>query len=278
MIAFHLFGRPIYRYGIVYTSAFLLWYFWLYYIWKKINTDTYPWLWKLLTLWLDDVIFWIMLWVILWWRLWDVFLYNRSYYSQHLDQIIAIRNWWMSFVWGFVWVALVIYYFSKRYSLRKDELFLLFDYIVLILPLIIGFGRITNGLNQELYGKMINLWSLFIQQNYELLYNLKIIRIYDLVDSEWRWNTNLLESIGEWFLLFAVMITLFYKKLLSWVIKPAKITGLFCIFYWIIRLLLESLRDNPDSEYIIWILKSQLFMWWFIVLGIYLYFFAFKKK
>lgn len=277
MIAFHILGRPIYRYGIVYAAAFLLWYIWLYYIWKTINTDIYPWLWKLLTVWLDDIIVWIMLWVLLWWRLWDVFLYNWSYYSTHIDQIIAIRNWGMSFVWGFIWVALVVYFFSKRYSLRRDELFLLFDYIVFILPLVIGFGRIANGLNQELYGKVIDLWSSFIEWNYELLYNLKIIRVYDLIDSEWRWNTNLLESIAEWFVLFFTMLLLYYKKLLSWTIQPAKITGFFCVLYWIMRLILEWLRDNPSSEYVFWILKSQLFMWCFIILGVYLFFFYPKK-
>ena len=270
MIAFHIFGRPIYRYWIVYTCGFLIWYYRLLYMWKKINAVRYPWLSNVLSHDLDGILLWIMLGVIIGGRLGEVFLYNWSYYSQHLDQIIAIWNWWMSFVWGFIGVAIAIFYYANKNKLKNEEIFLLFDYIVFILPLIIAFGRIANGLNQELYGKIINLSSTFVQYNYELLYNLNCIRIYDLVDNNWRRNTNMLESVFEWFLIFWIFLFLFIRKIVWWIMKPWYITWLFCIIYWIIRMLLENFRDNPWSEYIFWFLKSQILMILMIILWVFI--------
>jgi len=62
----------------------------------------------------------------------------------------------MSFVGGLIGVATAIRIIKYIKKLTYADIFVLFDAIVFILPLAILLGRIGNGLNQELYGKMIS--------------------------------------------------------------------------------------------------------------------------
>lgn len=269
MIAFTVFWWPIYRYGIMYLVSFLWWYYYLQFIGRRSWVSDYPRLQKLLTSGLDDLLMMLVLGVILGWRLWDVFLYNRPYYAQHPDQILAIRNGGMSFVGGFMGVAFVVFLLKKTKWLSVSELFVLFDIIVFFLPLGILFGRVGNSLNQELYGKEAAGHWLLTTGSWALE-NLHIVRIYDKIDNLIRRNTNLFEGFFEGCMLFVVNILLFWKKLLYWIYKPGSITWTFCVLYGIIRFFLETLRDNPPSEYRNGILKSQMLMLWMIILGIVL--------
>lgn len=274
MIAFTVFGRPIYRYGICYVLSFILWYFWLSFIAKRINSNYYPNLTHVLIHKLDDLVIYIMLGVVIGGRLWDVFLYNRSYYSEHLLEIIAIRNGGMSFVWWFIGVAIAMFIIKWRFSFSISELLLLFDYIVLFLPIWILLWRVANGLNQELYGKVVDFKLVWSQV--ELLYNLKVIRIFDQIDQQRRWNTNMLEWLFEWVIVLLVLIFNYLKKALSWSLRPGSITWLFCILYGCIRFSLEYFRDNPNSEYIYGILKSQILM--VFMMGLWVIILSLSKK
>lgn len=270
MIAFYFFWWPIYWYGIMYVISFLYTYFWLFILWKYCNKEKYPHLYALLNYQLDDVFMYLMLGVLLWWRLWDVFLYNRSYFNHHIREIVAVWKWGMSFVWWFIGVICAWLYIKIHNKLSNQECLLLFDYLAFLLPLWILLWRIANGLNQELYGKIVDLGNNIVKSNIDYLYNLKIIKIYNSIDQQWRRNTNLLEGFFEWCVLFIVHGIVFTKKILKDRITPWIISGFFCIFYSIVRFFLEPLRDNPDSEYIYGILKSQLLMISFFVLGLYL--------
>lgn len=274
MIAFTVFGRPIYWYGICYVLSFILWYLWLSYIAKRINAHSYPKLAYALLYRLDDIIMYIMLGVIIGGRLWDVFLYNWSYYSEHLSEIVAIRNGGMSFVWWFIGVALAMFFVKWRFSFSLSELFLLFDYIVLFLPIWILLWRVANGLNQELYGKVVDFTLIWSQV--ELLYNLKAVRIFDQVDQQRRRNTNMFEWFFEGFFILLILTFNYLKSALSWLLKPGAISWLFCILYGCIRFSLEYLRDNPNSEYIYGILKSQILM--VFMVGLWGLIFLLSKK
>ncbi len=271
MVAFTVFGWPIYRYGILYLLSFSLAYAYFSWICKWVWLSAYPKIQKLLQYHLDDLMIFLILWVLLWGRLGDVFLYNRSYYSHHLIEIVQIRNGGMSFVWGFIGVGFAMLFIKKSKDLETEDLFVLFDVIVLFLPLAILFGRIGNALNQELYGKMVTL-SGFSDTALVYLHKLKLIRIYDMIDNQYRRNTNLLEGFFEGFLVGMVQIIahikLLGKKIWLAAYRPGIVTGRFCILYGFIRFFLETLRDNPSSEYMWWILKSQLLMVVMIFVGI----------
>jgi phosphatidylglycerol:prolipoprotein diacylglycerol transferase len=183
-------------------------------------------------------------------RLGDVIFYNWDFYSQNLLDILKIRNGGMSFVGGFIGVAIAIAYIKKKFKLVADEMRYLFDFIVLFLPLGILFGRIGNSLNQELYGKVVDLSAKIGSISFESLYKWKIIRIFESVDSQFRRNTNLLEGFWEGAFLFIVQALLFWKKLWTGKIwRPGFVSGVFCIMYGLIRIVLETLRDNPPAEY-----------------------------
>lgn len=98
MVAFSLWGWPIYRYGIMYLLSFVLGYLFLYRISKLSILDKFPNLQNLLKNNLDDLIVAIVLGVMIGGRLGDVIFYNRAYYSQNLVDILKIRNGGMSFV------------------------------------------------------------------------------------------------------------------------------------------------------------------------------------
>lgn len=286
MIAFTIYGWPIYWYWLLYLVSFVCWYFYLRWVGSSRLVSDYPSLQKLLTVWLDDLMILLVVWVIIGGRMGEVVLYNWSYYLWHPDQILAIRNGGMSFVGGFIGVWLMMWFVKWWKKLSWKELFILYDSVVLFLPWWILLWRVGNGLNQELYGKIVDL-SLFADYKQFLvtLASLDVVKIYDHVDNQWRRNTNLIEWLGEWVIIWLVLLWRFGSyflspKLLSTnkektvspkkIYKPWLVTWRFCVIYALVRFLFEWLRDNPWSEYFYGILKSQLLMVGLLVLGVWL--------
>ena len=258
MVAFKIWSLEIYRYGIFYLITFLIWYLFLYVISRK-WLKWYPKLSEFLCRYIDDLIIYIFAWVLIWGRLGEVLIYNLDYYLSAPLKMFAIRDGGMSFVWWFVWVMLSIILFWYVHKLKFDRLLLIFDLICIVLPIGILLGRLWNYLNQELYGKVINEWS--IQSDYlHVLKDLNIATIYNKIDSNLRRNNNLLEMILEWAMLIVINITFFLNKIIYTKWKPGIVTGVFCIVYSVVRSTLETFRDNPPNEYFYGLLKSQLWM------------------
>jgi phosphatidylglycerol:prolipoprotein diacylglycerol transferase len=279
MIAFSIFSLNIYRYGIFYFVWFISAYRFFRYIWKQWFFKTYKWLQQLLTKWLDDLFLVFILWVMIWWRLAEVIIYNPKYYLINPIKIFYIQEWWMGFVGGVIGVFLWMLFIKKSYKLTWKEFLLLWDLSLTIAPIWILFGRIWNFLNQELYGKTIEnlFWNIGDNANlfFEKIY---IFHRYSQVDNQLRLNTNILESLGEWLIIFVINIVILTKKYIKWLFKPGLITWIFFIFYWIYRFFIEFLRDLPDYEYL-WILtKSQYLMFIFIILGIFILYQSQKNK
>lgn len=213
---------------------------------------------------LDDLITYIVAWIIVWGRLWHVLIYDPSYYATHLIEVVQIWKWGMSFVWWFIGVWLSVWYRVNREKLTAREFFILTDLVVLVLPIGIALWRLGNAINQELIGKVYQWTSDFVA-------NSPLTRIYDSVDTQLRWNTNLFEWVGEGVLWFVVTIILLMTQKVKKLWSPWLITGGFMMFYAMVRFVLESLRDNPASEYIILvgqqINKTQIWMVGFMILG-----------
>ncbi len=283
MIALDLWFIKIYRYGIFYAMSFVFGYFLIKYITKYMyqNHSATP---KIANLYrqiykdIDDIIVYIAMWVIVWGRLGEVLIYNISYYIANPIKILYLQDGGMSFVGGFLWVMIAIFYYKYIKKLSFDQILVVFDLIVLILPIGIVLGRLGNFLNQELIGQTINN----IYQKYNLTstpgemlaiaqncLNSGFCHIYDRVDSQIRLNSNLLEWLLEWILTWVIGIWIWLKSYQNHP-RPGYITGIFMIIYSICRYILENFRDNPSSEYIYGLLKSQLWMIWFCLFGIWL--------
>jgi phosphatidylglycerol:prolipoprotein diacylglycerol transferase len=173
MIAFSLFGRPVYRYGIMYMMSFLLGYGFLWYVTsRQLITKVSPTLQAILTDRVDTLLTYIIIGGILGGRLGEVFFYERGYYSQHLGEILQTRQGGMSFVGGIIGalvaVSLFLGFSRPRDTDKKSwlqTLLTLTDLIAVITPLGIMLGRIGNFLNRELYGPIvINLTTLSSRQ------------------------------------------------------------------------------------------------------------------
>lgn len=275
MVAFTIMNWPIYWYGLLYLISFILGYIYFVWISKQARMEKWPKVKDLLSHNLDNLMIAVILGVMIGGRLGDVLLYNWSYYSQHLDQIWALRNGGMSFVGWIIGVVIAVGIIKYIYKLSRTDLMVLLDCIVLFLPIGILLWRIGNSLNQELYGKVFNsqLWNSQFSiakylHNWELLNNLKLIRIYENVDNQRRRNTNLLEGFFEGLFLFLLQIVVFWKKLVKWLLKPWMISWFFAIVYAVVRFFLETLRDNPPSEYWHGILKSQILMIALVILWV----------
>lgn len=182
MVAFSIWPINIYRYWIFYLVGFLIWYFFLKFVWKSNVFIKLPKLQKLLQHDLDELLIYIIFWVLLWGRLGEVFIYQWQYFSQHLLEVFAIWNWGMSFIWWAIWVLISLLIMKKVKELSHIEFFLLFDTILVVVPLAIMFGRFWNYLNQELFWLVVpsNYWWMKdIVAN--LLTNLNIFHVYSSI-------------------------------------------------------------------------------------------------
>ena len=244
-IAFQYWPITIYRYGIAYLFSFVSAYLIILYIVKQniLPHSTQVFLQKNL----DDLVSYSVVGVIVWGRLWHVLIYDPAYYWLHPNEIIAVRKWGMSFVGWFIWVGITTLLFARK---RFDTLTIL-DLILLTLPIGIIVWRYANYLNQELYGRIAN-W-------YEFLARYNLVTIYQIIDNQLRRNTNFLELLFEWVWGLIVVWAVYYHQKQR---KPWLITWAFMVWYSIVRFVLENFRDNPMTEYLRWINKTQ---WWMVV-------------
>ena len=268
MVAFTIFWRDIYRYGIFYLIGFVLAYFFLYIIWRKKYFHRFPKLQNLLENDLETLFIILILWVLIWWRLGHVLIYDFQYFLNNPADIFKIWQWWMSFIGGILWVVLwvSIFIWKKRFS--RKEFIILLDLLACILPLCIAFWRLWNFLNQELYGIVFsnpfwrNEWMVWT------IISRWFLHIYDKIDSALRINTNLLSIIFEWILLFITLIIIFTKQIKNDKRKIWKISMIFLLRYSLVRFLLEYLRQDSQSEFVWPFSKSQRCFVIFIVLWI----------
>jgi phosphatidylglycerol:prolipoprotein diacylglycerol transferase len=179
-------------------------------------------------------------------------------------------------------VLLALLLFRVLYKLSRKEFLLLFDIILVIVPLGIMLGRLGNYLNQELYGisVQINGFPQFIRPDFiiNFLHKLGFLHIYSNVDGNLRVNTNFLSMLFEGLALFIGTSLLFFKMLKKQKFSVGKISCFFIIGYSIVRFLLEYLRNDAQSEFIGRFTKSQRFFLLFFLCGILFLFLLQRKK
>ena len=216
--AFSFFGIDIQWYGIAYAAGLLLG---LFYSKKIINNKN-----TLQKEAFDDLIFWIALGTIIGGRLGYVIFYDLGFYLNNMSLIILdIRKGGMSFHGGLLGVILSTYIFCKR---KKLNFLQFMDVIACAAPIGIFFGRITNFINSELWGKPTSLpWGVVFPNGGQTP----------------RHPSQIYEAFLEGLLLF-IILNYFYRKKFF-------ITGycasLFLILYGTFRVFIEFIRE-PDSH------------------------------
>ena len=174
----------------------------------------------------DEYITYLVVGIILGGRIGYILFYNLEFYLNNLIDIFKIWEGGMSFHGGLIGVIIASIIFGK---INNHNPFLYMDIVALVAPIGIFFGRISNFINSELYGKVTDLpWSVtFIQ-----------------IDNLPRHPTQIYEALLEGIILFVILINFKNKKFLF---NPGLISSLFLIFYSIFRFSIEFLRV-PDTQ------------------------------
>jgi len=143
-----------------------------------------------------------------------------------LLDIFKIWEGGMSFHGGLIGIIISSIIFGKK---NNQNPFLYMDIVALVAPIGIFFGRLSNFINSELYGKVTNVpWSVTFVQ----------------VDNLPRHPTQIYEALLEGIILILILLN-FKKK--NFLLKPGLVSSLFLIFYSIFRFSIEFLRV-PDEQ------------------------------
>ena len=173
----------------------------------------------------DDLIVYLVIGIILGGRLGYIIFYNLAYYIENFSEVFMLWQGGMSFHGGLAGVIISIIIFSKK---NKISFFKFADIVSCVAPIGIFLGRIANFINAELYGKISTLpWAI----------------IFPDAGNVSRHPSQIYEAILEGVILFLLINYFALKK--KFFFKSGYTSGLFLIFYSVLRLFSEIFRE-PD--------------------------------
>ena len=249
-VAIEIFSLEIRWYSLAYIVGILLGWF----VAKKIFIKN-----KDINKNFDDYITYLIVGIILGGRIGYILFYNFEYYLSNLIDIFKIWEGGMSFHGGLIGIIIASIIFGK---INNQNPFVYMDIVALVSPIGIFFGRISNFINSELYGKVTDLpWSVTFVQ----------------IDNFPRHPTQLYEAMLEGVILFLILLNFKNKNFLF---KPGLISSLFLIFYSIFRFSIEFLRV-PDAQlgYLLFDLTmGQILSLIMILGGLVLFYFKNENK
>ncbi|MCL2064379.1 MAG: prolipoprotein diacylglyceryl transferase [Candidatus Cloacimonetes bacterium] len=205
-------------YGLMYVISFVLGYIMVKRNFSKKDI-------KLKDEYYESFIFSIILGVMIGARFGYVLFYGFTHYMANPLKIFYVWEGGMSFHGGLLGVIIAVLIFCKK---TKQDFFTLADPAMPWVAIGVGFGRIGNFINGELFGKVSNLpWAMiFLRTDPEMLP---------------RHPSQLYEAIFEGFLMAAFLQFMLFKTNIK-----GLIFWLFIGIYGIVRYLIEFIRI-PDN-------------------------------
>lgn len=206
----------------------------------------------------DNYISYLIIGIIIGGRLGYVFLYNLDYYINNIIEILYIWNGGMSFHGGLVGVILSGYFYSKK---NNSNIFKYLDLVALVAPIGIFFGRLSNFINSELYGRQTDVF-----------WGVKFIKVDDLI----RHPSQVYEAIFEGLFLFLIL-NFFFKNYIN---RSGYISAIFLILYSVFRFIIEFTRE-PDEHlgFLFLNITYGQFLCIFTLLGgLYIFYLCHEKK
>jgi len=246
-IALHLGPLQVHWYGLMYLLAFAT--AWWLAIIKARQTNSG---WAVQEV--GDLVFYAALGVILGGRLGYALFYQPGQYLASPTAILAIWKGGMSFHGGLIGVAVALWLYARK---TKRSILDVGDFVAPLVAPGLGFGRIGNFINQELWGRATDLpWGM----------------VFPLAGPQPRHPSQLYEALLEGLVLF-VLVWLFALRP-----RPRGVVlGLFLLGYGIFRFAVEFARE-PDSFLgfvaFSWMSMGQVLSIPLIILGLY---FVFRK-
>ncbi len=176
----------------------------------------------------DDFLSWATLGVVLGGRLGYVLFYQPAAYLAHPLSIFEVWHGGMSFHGGMLGVIIATIWFARRNGIN---LLGFADRLAVCAPIGLGFGRIANFINGELWGRPAPAW-------------LPWAMIFPQAGPEPRHPSQLYQALLEGLVLFVV---LFFLSRRAWVrARFGLLSGVFLAGYAIARMFGELFRE-PDA-------------------------------
>jgi phosphatidylglycerol:prolipoprotein diacylglycerol transferase len=175
----------------------------------------------------DDLLLWVTLGVVLGGRLGSVLFYNADYYLDHPLDALKIWRGGMSFHGGLLGVAAAMIWFARR---RGISPFAVSDFVSCAVPIGLFFGRISNFINGELWGRTTDVpWA--------------VVFPHPNANGLPRHPSQLYEALLEGLVLFVLLFVLARTTRMRH--RPGLMTGVFCMGYGAARIFVEFFRQ-PD--------------------------------
>jgi phosphatidylglycerol:prolipoprotein diacylglycerol transferase len=188
----------------------------------------------------DDLFFYCTLGIILGGRLGYATFYDRDLWLHPLD-LLKLWNGGMSFHGGLTGVVVAIAWVTRRNQLSFLRVC---DYISVVVPFGMLFGRLANFVNGELWGRVAGegvAWAMVFPDAGPLP----------------RHPSQLYEAALEGALMAAIMLTLFWKT--SARFRPGLLVGCFAALIGCARFTVEFFRE-PDAQLSEFAIRSGLSM------------------
>ena len=197
-----------------------------------------------------DLVFYIAVGAIVGGRLGYVLFYNPLFYLGHPLDIFALWDGGMSFHGGLLGVPVAAWLYARKTS---RGFFQVGDFLTPLGIPGLGFGRLGNFINQELWGRATDVpWAVLFQA----------------IPDTPRHPSQLYEFALEGVLLF-IIIWIYSSRPRA----PGRVSGLFLLGYGIFRFIAEFFRE-PDAHLgtvaLDWVTMGQLLSVPMILLGAYL--------
>jgi phosphatidylglycerol:prolipoprotein diacylglycerol transferase len=201
---------------------------------------------------IDDLYFYLISGLIIGARLGYALFYNFNFYLNNPLEVFVLWHGGMSFHGGLIGAFIAGYLVIKK---KRLDFFSVVDLIIPTCPVGIGFGRLGNFINGELFGRSSNLpWAMIFPQGGNIP----------------RHPSQLYEVFFEGLVLFIIL----------WIYKDRKkregdVFAMFLVLYGVFRIFCEFFRE-PDLQvgYIFGILSmGQVLSIFMIAIGGFLKYF-----
>ena len=199
----------------------------------------------------DTLLNYVLFGIIIGGRLGYILFYNSAYYLAHPLAMLKIWEGGMAFHGALLGIAIAVLIMAKRHNV---PFFVLTDRIALVVPIGLFFGRLSNFINGELYGRVTAMpWAM----------------VFPNSDGQPRHPSQLYEAGLEGLLLGIIMLMLWRR---GWLQQHGRITGSLLAGYGVARSIIEFFRE-PDSQIgllLDWVSMGQLLSVPMIIFGVYL--------